>query len=378
MSFHKSFSLYKLGKRGGFATLPYLMKENIRVAVIGASGYGGAELARLLAGHPHAQLARATASGERAGARLSDLFPSLRSVCDVVCEELDIERLASDCDFVFISLPHGKAMEIVPSLLERGVKVCDVGADFRLRDAAIFEQWYKHTHTAPQLLGKAVYGLPEWNREAIKKARLVANPGCYPTSAILAMAPFVAETIDPQSIIVDAASGTSGAGRSSFGLGMHHPEVHGDFKAYNVATHRHTPEIEQGLMDAMGNESSEPIRITFTAHLLPIARGILSTCYAMLNQPMSTEQAQAVLQAPYEAEPFVRVLPSGQLPQIKHVVGSNFCDIGVQVDERTNRVIVIAAEDNLVKGAAGQAIQNMNLMCGFNETTGLLGAPVFP
>ena len=355
------------------------MNEKLQVAVIGASGYGGAELARLLAGHPQAQLARATASGERAGAKLSDLFPSLRGVCEVVCEELDIERLASDCDFVFISLPHGKAMEIVPALLERGVKVCDIGADFRLRDAQEYEQWYKHTHSAPQLLCTAIYGLPEWNRDKIKGARLLSNPGCYPTSAILALAPFVAEDLVRQdSIIVDAASGTSGAGRSSFGLGMHHPEISTDFKAYNVATHRHTPEIEQGLTDAFNDQAAEPLRITFTAHLLPIARGILSTCYATLHHKTSIEQAQAVLQARYEHEPFVRVLPVGQLPQIKHVSGSNFCDIGVQVDKRTGRLIVISAIDNLVKGAAGQAMQNMNLMCGFDETSGLMSAPVFP
>ncbi|HVF09403.1 MAG TPA: N-acetyl-gamma-glutamyl-phosphate reductase, partial [Abditibacteriaceae bacterium] len=369
---------------GGFATLPcvmneIVMKEKLQVAVIGASGYGGAELARLLAAHPHAHLARATASGERAGARLSDLFPSLRGLCDVVCEGLDIARLASDCAFVFISLPHGKAMEIVPALLERGLKVCDIGADFRLRDAEVFEQWYKHPHTASTLLQEAVYGLPEWNREKIKAARLVANPGCYPTSAILALSPFVAEDlVRRDSIIVDAASGTSGAGRSSFGLAMHHPEISGDFKAYNVATHRHTPEIEQGLTDVVNDQAKEPLRITFTAHLLPIARGILSTCYATLHQEISTAQAQAVLQARYADEPFVRVLPAGQMPQIKHVAGSNFCDIGVQVDERTNRLIVIAAEDNLVKGAAGQALQNMNLMCGFEETAGLLSAPLFP
>ncbi|MBV9470173.1 MAG: N-acetyl-gamma-glutamyl-phosphate reductase, partial [Abitibacteriaceae bacterium] len=218
----------------------------------------------------------------------------------------------------------------------------------------------------------------EWNREPIKKARLVANPGCYPTSAILALAPLVAaDIIERDSIIVDSASGTSGAGRSSFGLGMHHPEVSGDYKAYNVGSHRHTPEIEQALNDASG-KTAAPLHITFTAHLLPIARGILSTSYATLRQPLDTASVQRVIAERYTAEPFVRVHPAGELPQIKHIVGSNFCDIGVKVDTRTNRVIVISAEDNLVKGAAGQAIQNMNLMCGFEETTSLHGAPVFP
>ncbi len=353
------------------------MSEQLRVAIIGASGYAGAELARLLAGHPHARVVLATASGERAGVQLSDLFPALRGVCDIACQELDVERIARECDFAFIALAHGKAMEIARPLLEHGVRVCDIGADFRLRDAAIFEQWYKHSHTVPGLLGKAVYGLPEWNREKIKNARLVANPGCYPTSAILALAPLVAaDAIERDSIIVDSASGTSGAGRSSFGPGMHHPEVSEDYKAYNVAAHRHTPEIEQGLMDAAADGTE--LRITFTAHLLPIARGILSTSYATLKQPMDTAEVHAIFQRRYRDEPFVRVHPPGQLPQIKHVVGSNFCDIGVQVDARTQRVIMVSAEDNLVKGAAGQAIQNMNLMCGFDETDGLMIAPLFP
>ena len=352
--------------------------EQLRVAVIGASGYGGAELARLLAGHPHAQLTVATASGERAGAKISDLFPSLRGVCDVVCEEFEVERIASQCDFAFISLPHGKALSIVPPLLELSVKVCDLGADFRLRDTAIYEQWYKLPHTACSTLQEAVYGLPEWNRQKIKGARLVANPGCYPTSAILGLAPFIAaDAIEPKTIIVDSASGTSGAGRSSFGLGLHHAEVSDDFKAYNVASHRHTPEIEQGLNDALTG-SDEAALITFTPHLLPIARGILTTSYATLRAPLDTEAAHLILSERYAAEPFVRVQPIGELPQLKHTAGSNFCDIGVKVDTRTNRLIVISAEDNLVKGAAGQAIQNMNLMCGYEETAGLWSAAVFP
>jgi N-acetyl-gamma-glutamyl-phosphate reductase len=350
----------------------------LRVAVIGATGYTGAELARLLAAHPRASLTIATASGERAGVPLSTLFPSLRGVCNVVCEELDIERIGNECDFAFIALPHGKALDLVPQLLERGVRVCDLGADFRLRDTAIYEQWYKLPHTAPEALRTAVYGLPEWNRERIEGAEFVANPGCYPTSAILALSPFVAAgAIADGTIIVDAASGSSGGGRSSFGVGFHHPEVSDDFKTYNVAAHRHTPEIEQALMDAAA-PGAAPIFVTFTAHLLPIARGILSTCYAGLQLEMTTAEAHALLQDKYAAEPFVRVLPDGELPQIKHVAGSNFCDIGARVDTRTNRLIVVAAEDNLLKGASGQAIQNMNLMCCFEETAGLLSAPVFP
>lgn len=354
-----------------------MTSSQLRVAIIGASGYGGAELARLLIQHPHAEIVVATASGERAGARLSDLFPSLRGLCDVVCEELDAATIAQKADFAFIALGHGKAMQIVPELLQRGVKVCDLGGDFRLKDTSVYEEWYKTPHTAHRVLETAVYGLPEWWRDEIQSAQLVANPGCYPTSAILALAPFLAlNDVEVSSIIVDSASGTSGAGRSSFGLGMHHPEVSNDFKAYKVGAHQHTPEIEQALTRV--STEGHAIKLTFTAHLLPIARGILSTCYAQLYEQLTSEDAYRVLENAYQDEPFVRLHALGSLPQIKHVVGSNFCDIGVAIDERTNRLIVISAIDNLVKGAAGQAIQNMNLMSGFEETSGLMFAPIFP
>ncbi len=349
------------------------------MAIIGASGYTGAELVRLLATHSRANVVAATASGERAGSKLSDLFPHLRGIGDIVLEEYNPDTIAEKADFAFIALGHGKALEIAPQLLERGLKVCDLGADFRLRDPEIYQEWYKLEHTAIEVLEEAVYGLPEWNREQIKSARMIANPGCYPTSAILALSPFfAADVLDPASIIINSASGTSGAGRSSFGLAMHFPELHDDYKAYNVGAHRHTPEIEQGLLFARGRQS-EPLLITFTAHLLPIARGILSTCYANLVDELDTAQAHAILSERYANEPFVRVRPAGEVPNLKHVIGSNFCDIGVVVDERhSGRLIVVAAEDNLVKGASGQAIQNMNLMCGFPETDGLQVAPSFP
>ena len=355
--------------------------SKLRVGIVGASGYGGAEMARLLLNHNHAELTVATASGERTGAKLSDLFPSLRGLCDLECEPFDADNVAEKCDFAFLALGHGKALELAAPLLERDLKVCDFGADFRLRDAETYAQWYKLPHTQPRVLADAIYGLPEWNREEIRGAKLVANPGCYPTSAILALAPFVeAGLVDETSLIVDAASGTSGGGRSSFGVGMHAPEVHGDFKAYNVASHRHTPEIEQGLTDAAGAGSRivPNLRVTFTAHLLPIARGILATCYATLRAPLSTDDALRVLAKRYENEPFVRLHESGSMPQIKHVVGSNFCDIGAIVDARTGRLVVVSAIDNLVKGAAGQALQNMNLMNTFPEDDGLKTAALFP
>jgi N-acetyl-gamma-glutamyl-phosphate reductase len=359
--------------------------QKLKVGIIGASGYTGAELARLLSAHPNAELTIATASGERAGQKLSDLFPSLRDVCDVVCEEYSLERIKAESDFVFIALGHGKALELAPELLDAGLKVCDLGADFRLRDTATYKQWYKLEHTAKAQLSQAVYGLPEYQRENIKSAQLVANPGCYVTSGVLALAPFVAaDAIKPHSIIIDAASGTSGAGRSSFSIDFHFAELHSNYKAYGVASHRHTPEIEQALSDAAidPNDPDRQARVCFTPHLLPIARGILSTCYAApfgeLAKEHTGEKAHAILSEKYASEPFVRVLPPGQMPQIKNVVGSNFCDIGVAVDQRTERVIVISALDNLLKGASGQAIQNMNLMCGFDERAGLESAALFP
>lgn len=353
--------------------------QKLKVGLIGASGYTGAELARLLAGHPRAELVLATASGERVGQRLSDLFPSLRGIADVRLVEMDLDVIAEQCEVVFIALGHGKALEIAPPLLEKGVRIIDLGADFRLRDPAQYREWYKLEHTAPGAQAEAVYGLPEWQREHIKTAKLLANPGCYPTSAILALAPLVsAGAIEPNSIIVDAASGVSGAGRASFGVGTHFPEHFGDFKAYNVASHRHTPEIEQGLTDAAPGMKA---LVTFTAHLLPIARGILATSYATPTaefQNLTTEEWHQILERPYRGEPFVRVLPPGELPNVKYTAGSNFCDIGIKVDARTGRVIVVSALDNLVKGASGQAVQNMNIMFGFEETAGLGSAPVFP
>ena len=356
-------------------------QDTIKIGLVGASGYTGSELARLLAHHPCAELEVATASGERIGQKISDLFPALRGICDLELEPVDLDALAARCEIVIVALGHGKALEIAPALLGRGVRVIDLGADFRLRDIESYKKWYGLTHTAPETLKDAVYGLPELFREKIKTARLVANPGCYPTSAILALAPLVAvDAIKAHSIIVDSASGVSGAGRAAFGVGTHFPEIFGDFKAYNVASHRHTPEIEQGLTDACTDPSDPNKRalITFTAHLLPVARGILSTCYAAPLEVISRAEIHEIISQKYCDEPFVRVLPLGQFPQLKHVVGSNYCDIGIEVDARTGRVIVISAEDNLLKGASGQAIQNLNLMCGFEETAGLLGAAIFP
>jgi len=343
-----------------------------RIAVIGASGYTGAELLRLLVQHPDVELVCVT-SRQYAGQPVDGIFPSLRSLVDLNFEDLDSGGLADRVDLVFTAVPHQTAMNMVPELLDAGCRVVDLSADFRLRDVATYEAWYQ-AHTSPDLLSEAVYGLPELFREHIPVARLVANPGCYPTSIVLALTPLLEEKlIDPATIIVDSKSGTSGAGRSAK-LDTIFCEVNEGFKAYGLPRHRHTPEIEQTLSVVSG----EAVTISFTPHLLPVNRGILSTCYASLEGPATLDELHGHYLERYSAESFVRILPKGQLPNISQVTGSNFCDIGLAVDDRTGRVIAVAVIDNLVKGAAGQALQNMNLMLGLPEQTGLMVAPGFP
>ena len=344
----------------------------IRVGIVGASGYTGVELARLLCRHPRVRLTVAT-SRQFAGRALGEVYPSLRGLVDLVCEETSGSELAAKADVFFTAVPHQTAMTIVPGLLEAGKKVVDLSADFRIHDPAVYEKWYQ-THTAREYLREAVYGLPEMHRHAIQAARLIANPGCYPTSVILGLAPLLkAGLIKPESIIVDSKSGTSGAGRSAQ-VGSLYCEVTDGFRAYKVGEHRHTPEIEQELSALCGRQ----VVVSFTPHLVPMSRGILSTIYAELIQDITTEQVTALYQAQYATEPFVRLCPAGSYPATQHIRGANFCDIGFKVDPRTGRVVVLSAIDNLVKGAAGQAIQNMNLICGLAEDEGLLAAPVFP
>ncbi|MDT8441968.1 MAG: N-acetyl-gamma-glutamyl-phosphate reductase [Desulfuromonadales bacterium] len=342
------------------------------VAVVGASGYTGVELLRLLAGHPQANLSAVT-SRQYAGQAVADVFPSLRGCLDLVFEDADPAALADRAELVFTAVPHQTAMQIVPDLLAAGCRTVDLSADFRLQDLATYTEWYQE-HTAADLLAEAVYGLPELFRPAIAAARLVANPGCYPTSVALALAPLLIERrIDPASLIIDSKSGTSGAGRAAK-VDTLFCEVNEGFKAYGLPRHRHTPEIEQSLSRLAGQK----VTISFTPHLLPVSRGILSTCYASLAQVASAAELYELFRAFYADEPFVRVLPPGQLPNISQVRGSNFCDIGLTVDQRTNRVVVIAVIDNLVKGAAGQALQNMNLLFGYPETLGLLAPGLIP
>ena len=345
----------------------------VNVAIIGASGYTGVELARILCNHPQVKLTAAT-SRQYANQPLAKVFPNLRNKTDLVCENLTTDELCARADFFFTAVPHKTAMNIVPDLLAAGKKVVDLSADFRLRDVAVYEQWYQ-PHSAADLLQEAVYGLPELYREQIRTARLIANPGCYPTSIILGLAPLLkADSIDPHSIIADSKSGTSGAGRSAQ-VGSLFCEVTDGFRAYKVGgTHRHTPEIEQEINAFL----PEPIRISFTPHLLPISRGILSTVYAQLKPGIQQTDITRWYDTMYAQEPFVRILPEDTFPATQYVRGSNFCDIGFKIDTRTNRIIVLSTIDNIVKGAAGQAVQNMNLMCGFAETSGLEAAPFFP
>ncbi len=345
----------------------------LRVAIIGASGYTGVELARILCNHSEFELTAAT-SRQYAGKALSTVFPNLLGKTDLICENLSIDELCSRADLFFAAVPHKTAMDLVPQLLQEGKKVVDLSADYRLRNVATYEEWYQE-HSSPEFIAEAVYGLPELYRQQIKQARLVANPGCYPTAIVLGLAPLLRDgLIDPTSIIADAKSGATGAGRA-VSVGTLFCEVHDGFKAYKVGgTHRHLPEIEQELSALNGSD----VTISFTPHLLPIARGILSTTYANLTSDISEERLRELYLSMYADEPFVRILPEGTFPTTQHVRGSNFCDIGFAIDKRANRIIVVSAIDNIVKGAAGQAIHNMNLMCGIDETTGLEGAPFFP
>ena len=346
--------------------------DKIRVSVIGASGYGGAEAVRLLTTHPQVEIVHVTAETHQ-GQVMSNLYPNLRRFVDQPMIAVDAERIGRDSDVTFVSLPSGKAMHLVPALLEQGGKVIDIAADFRLHDATLYPAWYKFTHVAPTYLAEAVYGLPELHHEAITRTRLLANPGCYPTAALLALFPLVhAGVVQTTGIIIDAKSGVSGAGRGGGG-GFGYSEVNENVQAYAVAGHNHTAEIEQEL-SAMANT---PVRVVFTPHLIPMTRGILTTVYAPLSDTLSTEDALRLYDAAYSDAPFVRVLHNA-LPQTKATLGSNYCDVTVHLDARTNMAIAIAAIDNLGRGAAGQAVQNMNLMFGLPETTGLRFPALFP
>jgi N-acetyl-gamma-glutamyl-phosphate reductase len=341
----------------------------IKVGIVGATGYTGVELMRLLANHPKVSIECITSRGE-AGKAVSDLFPNLRGHLDQQFCQPDVEQLA-DCDVVFFATPHCVAMEIVPELIKRNTKVIDLSADFRLRDAVEWEQWYNMPHTCPELLSEAVYGLPEVNRDAIKSAQLIAVPGCYPTATQLGFIPLLERgIIDVDHLIADAKSGVSGAGRKA-AIGSLLTESSENMKAYAVEGHRHLPEIIQGLNDV----STGPVGLTFVPHLTPMIRGIHATLYAKLTKQTDL---QALFEQRYANEPFVDVLPAGSHPETRTVTGTNVCRIAVHQPQKGNTVVVLSAIDNLVKGASGQAIQNMNILFDLPESMGINTIAVMP
>jgi N-acetyl-gamma-glutamyl-phosphate reductase len=335
------------------------------VSIVGASGYSGVELLRILLRHSGVTVGKLFANNS-AGKRVVDVYPSFTRRLDAVYEPYSVDAACSS-DLVFLALPSGEAMNLVPELLERGKRVIDLGGDFRLRDAATYQQYYNREHRSARLLSEAVYGLPEWHRERIKAANLVANPGCYPTSATLPILPLLKEgLIEPNGIVINSLSGVSGAGRSA-SADLSFAEVNESVKAYKVGVHQHIPEIQQTLE----RHSGQLVSITFVPHLLPITRGIYTSIYATLRRSLTEGDVLEAYSTYYAREPFVRFSATA-IPEIKHVNYTNFIDIGFRLYPENNQIIVLSAIDNLVKGAAGQAVQNMNLMFGFDETEGLL------
>jgi N-acetyl-gamma-glutamyl-phosphate reductase len=344
----------------------------LRVAIFGSTGYTGFELTRLLIGHPEVEISILT-SRQYAGNSISEVFPSLRGRIESQCRNASVEEVAQESDFIFTAVPHKTAMEVVPGFHQRGKRVVDLSADFRFRDPHVYEKYYQ-PHTCPELLRDAVYGLPELYRERIKVATIVGNPGCYPIGALVPLIPLIKrQVIKHDGIIVDSKSGVSGAGRE-LSLGTHFCEVNEGVKAYKVLEHRHCPEIEQEISFVAGHSLS----VIFTPHLIPMSRGILTTIYGELVREETTETVLKWVEDFYRKEPFVRVCPLGKFPNTMDVRGSNFCDIGLKVDHQTGRLIAISAIDNLMRGASGQAIQNMNIMCGFPEEMGLEVPNLYP
>jgi len=343
----------------------------MKVSIIGATGYAGAELLGLLVNHPEVEIGHIT-SESSTGSSIVDSYPHLRGCFDKKLSSMtDIEQFA-DSQAVFIALPHGHAMDMGKQLAAQGIKIIDLGADYRFRDEDVYEQWYKLPHTHRN--SGAVYGLTELYREQIKEATIVGNAGCFTTASILALAPLAkAHLIDVKTVVVDAKSGMSGAGRSA-SLNNNFAEMFDNLKAYNIGGHRHTPEIEQALTEFSGQEAI----ISFTPHIVPMSRGIFSTCYATLATGVSPKDVDLAFQELYSQEYFIRLLGRGGYPAVKNTRGSNFCDIGWHIDPRTNRVVVVSAIDNLMKGAAGQAVQNFNVMFGLAENTGLTKIALYP
>lgn len=337
----------------------------IKAGIVGATGYAGAMLVRLLHRHPEAKLVEITSNSYH-GTPISDIFPDLRHRVDMVCQKLDVERLSESVDTVFLALPHKVSMAYASGFIKNNVKVIDLSADFRFSDASAYEAAYQ-PHTEKELLNKSVYGLSEIYTEEIRDAQLIGNPGCYPTSLLLPVVPFAREGIfDETHIVSDSKSGVSGAGRS-LSLTTHFCEANESFKPYKVGSHRHAPEMEEVL----SIEAEQNFSITFVPHLLPMTTGMLTTAYIRVRNGMTEEQIREILENCYRDKPFIRILPKGKFPDTLHVKGSNYCDIGFHLDEKKGMLIMVSAIDNLIKGASGQAIQNMNLMFGVEEQAGL-------
>jgi N-acetyl-gamma-glutamyl-phosphate reductase len=343
-----------------------------RVGIIGATGYTGVELLRLLLLHPEIEVTALT-SQKYAGMGVDQVFPSLTSRLRLKCEEVSLEHILEKTDFIFTAVPHKTAMETIPSIYQKGKRVVDLSADFRFKDPAVYEAWYQE-HRCPELLSESVYGLPELHREEIRKAKIVGNPGCYPTGALIGLVPLVKKgMISYEHIVIDSKSGVSGAGRDVV-LGSLFCEVNEGVKAYNIFKHRHLPEIEGELSQL----AKKKITVNFVPHLIPMDRGILTTLYVNFPQKVKADEVLKVFEKYYQEEPFVRLYPKGKVPNTKDVRGSNYCDIGIEVDETNNRAVIVTAIDNLVKGASGEAVQNMNIMLGYPETMGLDVLPLSP
>lgn len=354
------------------------MTKKYRIAIAGASGYAGAELVRLAAAHPAYEITAVT-SEKSAGQKVSSVFPSLAGIVPHTFEALAPEALAERADAIFLALPHTKSQDPVALCRTAGKLVVDLSADYRLKDAQTYERWYQAPHTHAELLKEAVYGLPELHRKAIAQAQLVASPGCYPTAAILQLAPLFAQgLVQPDAIVIDAKSGISGAGRSA-ALPYHFPEAHESLEPYKIGQHRHIPEIEQELrgVGTTGGKLTGPVTVAFTPHLVPMNRGILSTAYCRLSAQIPLNELKALYREFYKGERFVR-LHEEAVPNPRYIKGSNYCDIGVYADQRAGWIVTVAAVDNLIKGAAGQAIQAMNLMMGLPEEMGLTAPGIYP
>jgi len=343
-----------------------------KVGIIGATGYTGVELLRLLLHHPEVEVTALT-SQKYAGVSIDQVFPSLMKHLQLKCEELAVDQISKKTDFIFTAVPHKTAMEIVPLFCRQGKRVVDLSADFRFKDAGVYERWYQK-HTSADLLPESVYGLPELHRDKIRNAKIVGNPGCYPTGALIGLIPLVEKgMVSLENIVIDSKSGVSGAGRDVV-LESLFCEVNEGVKAYKIFEHRHLPEIEQELSEM----TQKKVAVTFVPHLIPIDRGILTTIYLILTKKWKTEEVLNAFQEHYQKEPFIRIYPKGKLPNTKDVRGSNYCDIGVKVNEADGRTVIITAIDNLVKGASGEAVQNMNIMLGYPEIMGLEALPLSP